>query len=196
LLFCFFIFLFFLLLYYHCNLFILTLLNIFLYCINLILFFFFIIFNLLAFNFRVGTFNWFLHYQLSQSFFLIQIFILNIICYILFFIRKQNFIWYFLYILIFGRELAVIIFLNPLFIFIRSSSWVYIWAIIVLNNAFVFKVIICSKVRAVIIMWLWIKFLINIWKIILIRGFTVSTAAAILFVLYIVFMHMHFIIFH
>ena len=31
-------------------------------------------------------------------------------------------------------------------------------------------------------MWLWIKFLINIWKIILVRGFTVSTAAAILFV--------------
>lgn len=114
----------------------------------------------------------------------------------------------------FGGQLATTILLNPLFIFIRSSGWVYIWAIVILDYTLTFDFTVCSKVWTVIVMRLRIKLLIDIWEIVLVWGhftFPITAATFLPFILAlfffdflrvlwkileVVFVHVHLAIFY
>jgi hypothetical protein len=75
----------------------------------------------------------------------------------------------------------MLIFLNPLFVFIRSSGRIYIWAIIIFNYTLTFYFTVRPKIWAVIVMGLRIELLINVRKIVLIRWFFAFPVAAATF---------------
>ena len=75
----------------------------------------------------------------------------------------------------------MLIFLNPLFFFIRSSGRIYIRAIIIFNYTLTFYFTVRPKIWAVIVMGLRIKLLIDVRKIVLIRWFFAFLVAAATF---------------
>lgn len=107
----------------------------------------------------------------------------------------------------------MLIFLNPLFVFIRNSGRIYIRAIIIFNYTLTFYFTVRPKIWAVIVMGLRIELLIDVRKIILIRWFFAFLVAAATFLPFIlaffffnflrvlraslekIFVHVHFAIF-